>query len=445
MSLRGPARVALWASLIGGLVGSIPALVLSAALPQLAVDLDASEVLLSWAITAPLLASAVAMPVLGKLGDLYGHRRVFLIGLLIATVTSLVTPFAWDAWSFIALRVVTQVAGFAIQPSGVALLIAAVPREKLGGAFGALAFVSAAGPAIGLVVGGLLLGVAGWWAIFAMQGAIGLIALVLTFFTPDYGKRRPQASFDVPGATTLGLACFGAILALSQVVDAGWGSLTVQLGLLAAIVGGVGFWLVERNKADPFLPRMLAHDRPFTTAVLAQFSTQAATFGIVAATPLFLQATLGYTASTASLLMLAMPVPFAIVGPYGGRMAVNRGQRLPSILGTAIMVAGMLAAAAGGLQGSAPLVIGGVALLGVGHGFCRPGYALAVARAGGEHHVGIATATERMFNQIGSATGIAVLLAIAPTGSASSYAIAMLVGAGFTVVSLVIAVAFIDH
>jgi MFS family permease len=425
--------------MVGGVVGSIPTFVLSSALPQLAVDLGSTEALLSWAITAPLLAGAVAMPVLGKLGDLYGHRKVFLAGLAIATVTSLLTPFAWDAWSFIALRVLTQVAGFAIQPSGMAILAAVVPRERLGPVLGTWSFVAAAGPAMGLVIGGVLMGITGWWAIFVLQGTIAAIGTVLTLLAPDVGTRRPKARFDLAGAATLGLAVFGLILALNQVVGSGWDNLAVQLGIAAAVVGGVAFWLVERGRDDPFVPPMLARNRPYTTAVTAQFFTQAATFGTVGAAPALIQGALGYSASTSSLLMLCMPIPFALVGPYGGRLAVTKGQRLTSTLGTGMMTVGMLIAAVGGVRLLLWPVLVGIVLLGLGNGLCRPGYALAAARAGGEHDVGIAMATERMFNQIGSATGVAVLLAIAPTGDGSSFAVAMLVAAAFTAAALAIA------
>lgn len=428
--------------MVGGVVGSIPTFVLSSALPELAADLNSTEAILSWAITAPLLAGAVAMPVLGKLGDLYGHRRVFLIGLLVATITSLVTPFAWDAWSFIALRMVTQVAGFAIQPSGMAILTAVVPKERLGPVLGAWSFVAAAGPAIGLVVGGLLMGLTGWWSIFVMQGVIAALGFLLTLLAPNVGTRHPDARFDLAGALTLGLAVFGAILALNQLVGSGWDNLAVQLGILAAIVGSVSFWLVERNKADPFLPPMLARNRPYTTAVTAQFFTQAATFGTVGAAPVLIQGALGFSASTSSLLMLCMPIPFAVVGPYGGRLAMVRGQRLTSTVGTAMMTVGMLFAAVGGFRLLLWPVIVGIVLLGLGNGVCRPGYALAAARAGGQHHVGIAMATERMFNQIGSATGVAVLLAIAPNGTGDAFGVAMIAATGFTIISLLTAIFF---
>lgn len=437
------ARAALWAALAGGLVGSVPTLVMGAALPQIAADLGTTTVFLGWAVTGPLLASAIAMPVLGKLGDLYGHRRVFLFGLVVAAASSALTPFAWDGWSFIAIRVITQVAGLAIQPSGIAMINANVPARRLGSAFGAWAFVSAAGPAIGLVGGGVLIDTVGWWAIFAVQALLGVVAVAFTLLAPDGHTRRAGVRFDTRGAVALGTTTLGVMVVLNQGIAVGWASPVVIAGLAAAVGGGAAYWLVERRQEHPLIPPFLARQRVFTTAVAAQFFTQVATMGMLATLPLFLLGALDASPATAALALLAMPFSFGPVAMVGGRLAAHHGQRLASIAGTAVMVAGAAVSGLAGLVTSGPLAVAGLALLGAGNGLCRPGYTMAVARSGGERHVGIATATERMFNQIGSAAGVAILLAIAASGTSHDFTVAMVTAAGFTAVALVIAIAFI--
>jgi MFS family permease len=210
----------LWAALAGMFATTFPITILSVSLTDIAGEFDTNVSTLSWVIAAPMLLSALSVPVLGKLGDLRGHRRVFLIGFGFAVVVSGLTAVAWDPLSLIGLRSLAQVIGSATQPTSMALvMLVFAPHERVK-ALGWWSFTAAAAPATGLAVGGPLVDLVGWRMIFVVQALLGVSALLLAAFVlPESPTRRVR--FDVRGAVTLSLAAGGAVFALGQIGE--WG------------------------------------------------------------------------------------------------------------------------------------------------------------------------------------------------------------------------------
>lgn len=216
-------RWVLVTALVGMFATTFPVTILAVALPQIADEFGESDATLTWVISAPMLASAVALPVLGKMGDLRGQRKVFLAGFIAATAVAGVTAFAWSALALIALRTLTQVIGSATQPTSMALIMRAFPAEERVKAMGWWSLVGAGAPAIGLAVGGPLVDAVGWRVVFAIQAGLAVIpviaaALVLEETPPAHRGAR----FDVGGAASIGFAAGGLMFALNQSADWGW-------------------------------------------------------------------------------------------------------------------------------------------------------------------------------------------------------------------------------
>ena len=175
---------------MGVFVAAWPSVILIAALPEIADDLGSSESAMSWVVTLPLLVGSVLLPTFGKLGDLRGHRKVFLIGLGACGVSALLTACAWDVGSLIVLRTISQVAGVATLPTAIALMMDAFDLDERPKALAKWAFVTAASPALGLLFGGPLVGAVGWRGVFVIQG---VIALACWPFARAWLKETPLA------------------------------------------------------------------------------------------------------------------------------------------------------------------------------------------------------------------------------------------------------------
>ncbi len=163
-------RWILFAGLAGMFAANCTFTVLAVSLKHIAEELGSRETTMAWVVTAPILFSGVALPVLGKAGDLYGHRRVFLLGSLAATVLSFVTVAAWDALSLIGLRVAASVVGAASVPSSMALIFSAYSPEQRTRAMGWWSMMGAGAPALGLIAGGPMVEFMGWRMLFIVQG-----------------------------------------------------------------------------------------------------------------------------------------------------------------------------------------------------------------------------------------------------------------------------------
>ena len=211
------------AALAGMFATTFPITILTVSLGTIAREFSVSETTIAWVISAPMLLSAVALPLLGKMGDLYGHRRVFLAGFAAATVTAALTALAWDPASLIGFRTLAAVVGGATQPSSMALIFGVTPRDRRVRAMGWWSMTAAAAPAVGLIAGGPLVDAVGWRVVFLIQAvfAVGALALA-TLVLRETVKQRVR--FDLLGSATLAIGVGGFMFALGQGHDLGWHS-----------------------------------------------------------------------------------------------------------------------------------------------------------------------------------------------------------------------------
>ncbi len=206
--------------------------IMAVSLKDIAHDLGSSETALTWVVTGPFLALALTMPLFGKLGDLYGHRRVYLLGFAGFTVGAALTAVAWSGPALIAIRVVGSIPGAATGPTSMALIMRAFPEDDRVKAMGWWALVGAGAPVIGLVAGGPLVDAVGWRWIFVAQVPLSLIALVVGVLVLHETPRRERVPIDVAGAVALGVAVVAVLLGLTLGAQVGWGNPAV-VGLLA--------------------------------------------------------------------------------------------------------------------------------------------------------------------------------------------------------------------
>ena len=432
-------RWVLLTALAGMFATTFPVTLLAVSIGTIADDFDASETLIAWVISAPLLASAVALPILGKLGDLYGHRRVFLTGFTISTAITAVTTLAWDPISLIALRGLAVMIGGATIPSSMALINSVYARGERAKAMGWWSLVAAASPALGLVIGGPLIDAVGWRPMFGIQAALSIVPVVAAYLVLRETPLRTDVGFDLPGAVTLAVATGALMFALNQVPERGVDGVIVA-AFAIGLAGLASFALVEARVAFPLLPLEFFRRRNFTTSLLAALFSGAAYMGGFVLAPLLLQSVFALSVSATSLVMLLRPTSFAITSPIGGSLATRIGERPVAMFGSAAIAVALVLLGLGGTADLLWIVIAGLVLQGIGNGTAQPTITATMSNSVDEADLGIAAAAQRMAFQVGSALGISTLTSIyGGTERASDFFTAYLVGAGIGAMALLFA------
>ncbi len=408
----GYPRAVLFVGLAGLFATAFPVTILTLALPTIATDFGVDEAGLAWLITLPMLGSALALPVLGKLGDLHGHRRVFIAGFALAVVSTALSATAPNPAALIGWRTFSQVAGSSTMPSSLALINAVHHGERRARAMGWWSMIAAVGPVIGLIVGAPAIDAVGWPLLFILQATVMMVPLAASWAvlreTP-----RVRARFDVPGALALALGIGPLLLAVDQAPDWGFTSTTTIGCLAVALVSLAGFTLLERRAVAPLVPLDLVGTPAPRAALTASTLTGAAYMGGFFLASLMLVRQFGYSLTSAVPILAIRPALFAASSPLGGRVTARAGVRVAAVAGGLCLAAGLTGLAVGSAVGSLVVVVGaGLLLQGIGYGLLRPALTTALADAVAEHDLGMAGASERLANQIGIVFGITVMASI---------------------------------
>lgn len=430
-------RWVLLTALTGMFATTFPVTLLAVSISTIAEDFGATETLVAWVLSAPLLGSAVFLPILGKLGDLYGHRRVFLTGFVVSTVVTAMTVFAWDPYSLIALRSLAVIIGAATIPSSMALINSVHTPSERAKAMGWWSLVAAGSPAIGLVIGGPLIDAVGWRPMFAIQAVLSIVPVVAAFLVLRETPQRTDVGFDVAGALTLALGTGGLMFALNQVPLRGVDGV-IAGSFVVGIAGLAAFAAVEARVAYPLLPLEFFRRRNFTASMLAALFSGAAYMGGFVLAPLLLQSVFALSVSATSLVMLLRPTSFAITSPIGGSIATRRGERPVAMFGSATIAVALLLLGLAGTWDVLWLIAVGLVLQGIGNGTAQPTITATMSNSVAEADLGIAAAAQRMAFQVGSALGISMLTSIyGGTEQADDFLTAYLVGAAIGAAALV--------
>lgn len=391
--------------------------IVTVSLDEIAADLDSSRATLTWMITGLMLAVAVVTPIAGKLGDIKGHRQMFLLGLAGGIVTTALSAVAWDAVSMITFRVLFGITGAFVTPNGMALMMSAYGPRRRATAMGWFQFGMTGAPTIGLVVGGPLIDVIGWRWIFVAFAGVSLIALVIGWRLIRPTDRQEGVTIDYLGAATMAAAVLAGLLALTRISQlVGSDGLAVAMTDLAALVlvalsvaGITAFVAVERRTKAPMLQLRYFRRRGFTMPMLASSASQFAYMGGFVVTPALLGTHYGYAVSAIALILAPRPGAFSLASPVGGYLATALGERRPIIIGSVAMVASMTAFTFASTMSDSlglALIIGGLVLSGVSAGVAQPAVSSMVVGAVDRHDMGIANGMTQQITMIGVVSGI---------------------------------------
>ncbi|MFC5632499.1 MFS transporter [Streptomyces bullii] len=401
------------------LIVSLDNTVLNVALPSMQRELRASTSGLQWTIDAYTLVLASLLMLAGSTADRIGRKRVFMAGLVVFTVGSLLCSLAPDLDLLVVFRMVQAVGGSMLNPVAMSIITNTFtdPRERARaiGVWGAVVGISmAAGP----LVGGLLVESVGWRAIFWVNLPVGLAALLLTLrFVPE--SRADRARRPDPVGQLLVIALFGSLTyAIIEAPHAAFTAVAPFAALAFAALAGL-LWY-EPRRTEPLIDLRFFRSAPFSGATGIAISAFASLGGFLFLSTLYLQNVRGLDALHAGLWMLPMAVPTFLCAPLSGRLVGNRGPRLSLLVaGCAMTASGALFAAFQAETSNVTLFLGYV-LFGVGFGFVNAPITNTAVSGMPRAQAGVAAAVASTSRQLGQTLGVAVVGAVLASGVGSS-------------------------
>lgn len=406
-------RWILLACLAGMFATTFPATILTIAVQPIAVDLDSTPSTVLWVTTAPLLAAAVSTPLLGRLGDLRGHRRLFLTGMCVAAAFAVATALAWNAGSLIAARTVSQLGSAATIPSSFAMLFRAFPPQQRVRVSSLASAVLAGAAVVGVVIGGPLVDLVGWRIIFVVQAVVCVLALLAALAVlPADPRDRVRVPLDVPGALALALLTLSVTFGINRLGVWGWS----PLPLACLAVAPFALWAlvrIERRASAPLLPLRVLSSRNTRVVTAASFLLGAGWMGNFVLTPLLMQSVMGLSAGLTSLLSVPRAVFIVAAAPTASRWGQRFGERKMVVAAAAGLGLVMASMSLGALTTSVVAIAVALPFSGWAFGHAQPGLVSAMGHAVEEQDFGLATSLQQTANQIGAVVGIGLFTALA--------------------------------
>jgi EmrB/QacA subfamily drug resistance transporter len=401
---------------------------------------------LQWVVTAYVLFFGGFLLLAGRLADLFGRRKMFVAGLALFTISSLLCGLAGSALALVAFRAAQGLGAAIVAPAALAIISTMFPEGRERNlAMGVWTAVAAGGGAAGLVLGGLITDVLGWEWIFFVNVPVGAAGVALSFVLLDADRgERASRRLDLPGAVTGTAGLLLLVYGLSRAEEAGFGS-PLTLGTMAlALTLLAAFLFVEHGVADPLVPLRVFRVRDLSGSALVAFTNTATTSPVGVLATLYLQEVLAYSPTLAGLL--GLPFSLSVVagsflgsqltGTLGARSAMALG--LSGICGATLLITGISA------EGGLFYVLSNAALAGLALGCSAVASTTCGTSAVREEDRGLASGLLNSSAQVGTALGLAILFAVAvartdavapggePSGEAlvTGYRWAFFVGAG---------------
>ncbi len=397
---------------MGIFLSTVDGSIMNVALPTLREEFGAGFSAVQWVILAYSLTQGTLTLMVGRLGDIYGKKRIYTTGYLVFVAASALAGFSPTVGALIGFRVLQAIGASMILALGIAILTEAFPASERGKALGLSGTIVSVGIAIGPGLGGVILDVADWRWIFLVNIPIGLLgAFTAARFVPDTQPRGGER-FDYLGAGILAVGLTSLMLAITLIQDFGFGSALV-LGLGAvAIAALVAFVTVERRVASPMIELSLFRNHLFTVNLVTGFLTFVAIAGVFILLPFYLEEARGFSNLKVGLLMGASPLVLGIVAPVSGWLSDKIGSRPITIGGLFMLIVGYGMARMLDTMTSEWMFLLLLAPIGIGMGmFQSPNNSIIMGSVRPER-LGIASGLLTLTRILGQITGIGVLATI---------------------------------
>jgi EmrB/QacA subfamily drug resistance transporter len=438
--------------------------VVNVALPSIQKDLKTSVDQLEWVVNGYTLSFAALLVTGGRLGDIFGRRRIFMIGVAVFAISSATAGLAQDATMLIVSRIAEGVGGALMMPATLSIITDAFPAEERGKAIGTWAGISGLALSIGPLAGGFLTEDVSWRAIFYINLPIAILALLASLFAVRESRdEKAERTVDYVGVVLLTVALTAFVLALIEGNDWGWGSGRI-IGLeIVGVVATAAFLFAESRASAPVVDFGFFRSRNFiganTVAMIISFAMMGSFFFLA----IYLQDLLGYSPLETGVRFLPTTVIIVVAAPLAGRVADKIGSRWPMVLGLAITAVALYLFAQMDATTTYNDLLPAWILLGLGIGMTMSPMSTAAMNAVDVDKAGVASGTLQMFRMMGGTIGVAATGAIfqgklgafnpallAQGGAAEATKFtdalgsAMALGAGLTAIGAVVAAVIIS-
>lgn len=431
----------------GSFMVALDGSVVNAILPVLRDTFNSNVATIEWVVTIYLLVLSGLLLSFGRLGDLRGHRSLYILGFVVFVASSALCGVAWSAGMLILFRGLQAIGGALLASNSPAIVTGNFPVEERGRAFGLVSMMTYLGLTVGPSLGGWLTHAFGWRTVFYINVPVGLLALTLSLiFIPKDSPSESEKRFDLPGAAVFLAALTLLLLGLNKGADWGWSSPSV-LGLLAGAAAFMAvFILIERRSSHPMLDLNLFRVPLFSTSTLGAILNYICLFSITFLMPFYLIQGRGLNPAQAGLLLTVQPVLMAITAPVSGTLSDRVGSRVPGMLGMGVLASGLLLLSRLGPGSELWLVALGLAIAGAGTGMFIAPNTSALMGAAPRARQGIASGVLATARNFGMVLGIGLAAAIFTTHLAQNSEAAfysgidqgLLVGAGIAVLGVVV-------
>jgi EmrB/QacA subfamily drug resistance transporter len=390
--------------------------VVNVALPTIQRDLHASISGLEWTVNAYTLSFAVLLVTGGRLGDLFGRRRMFLFGVVVFALSSMAIGFSPDQTWLVAGRAVQGIGAAFMMPATLSIISNAFPPEERGKAIGTWAGVSAMALAIGPVVGGFLVEHVSWQSVFFLNIPVAIGAVAVTLFaTRESLDETVERVVDVPGVAAITIGLGALVLALVEANQWGWGSTRIVVLLAAAVVGLVAFYLVERHGRAPMVDFSFFRSRSFLGANVVAFIVSFAMLAMFFFIALYMQNIQGFSPLEAGVRFLPSTLVLIVMGPVAGRLADRVGPRVLMTTGLLFTTASLLWQSFLQVGSGYSFLFGAFVLMGLGMGLVMSPMSTAAMNAVDRTKAGVASGILSMSRMVGGTFGVAALGALVST------------------------------
>lgn len=448
--------LALMVLCLGVLMIVLDTTIVNVALPSIRADLGFSETSLVWVVNAYMLSFGGFMLLGGRLGDLYGHRRMFLLGLALFSAASAACGLAGSQTLLVAARAVQGLGGAVVSAISLSLIMNLFTEDgERAKAMGVYGFVCAGGGSIGVLLGGLLTSALDWHWVFLVNVPIGAVVIGLCLMLLPRSKAQQGVRLDLAGAVSVTSALMLAVYAVVNGNEAGWTSTRTVAMLICAVVLLVVFLLIEARVKQPLMPLSLFKLRSVAVANMVGVLWAAAMFAWFFISALYMQLVLGFSAMQIGLAFL--PANLIMAGfslGLSAKIVMRCGIRGPLVVGLLLGAAGLALFARAPVDGTLWLdIVPGMLLLGLGSGVAFNPLLLAAMSEVKPEDSGLASGVVNTSFMMGGALGLAVLASLAaarssaltaagvamPQALSGGYQLAFGLGAGFALLAALLA------
>ncbi|MDA8432238.1 MAG: MFS transporter [Nitrospiraceae bacterium] len=393
--------------LIGATMSALDVSIVNVAMPTLKNDFNVSMATIEWVAIAYMLTLTIFLPLFGRLADMYGRSKLYTFGFVVFTIGSLFCGMSPNASFMIGARILQAVGAGLLQANSVAIITQAFPATERGKAIGIQGAVQAISMSVGPFVGGLLIAAIGWRAIFYVNIPIGIFGVIAALFIlPPQKKSDKKEKIDFLGAATFASGLAFLVLAFNMGDKLGWGSKTIIVYFINAVILLSAFVITELNVKHPMIDLSLFKNGTFLIGNLTGMLSYYVLFAVLFLMPFYLERVLNMSVAMTGMLLTPIPLAMAVVAPFSGHISDKYGARIMTTSGmalSAIACAGLMFL---GTTVNMAVLLSELIILGVGMGLFTPPNNSAIMSAAPKEKWGVAGGVLNMMRSLGLIFGV---------------------------------------